>query len=684
MTESSMLKNTVRNLLLLISSAAALGLYCSYNIVSIMALGAVFIGVAVLVFMDKTRPKIVPCALHKLCYLGMTLYLGILGVYLFTLTWTKGGGYVHSVIDSLSFRPSNGSLLAGGALFILGFYALYVLSVFFVNMILRVLSEHLPRSEDSPKVNLRKNLFFVFSAMVFCVLAMSNALEYFMGLPLTLAFLVILGAKAPCVWQVVKSDSTKKRIFTLINALGGALAAREQFDYYISLFNATGPIKLILTLFSYLLVILSIYALYIFFSVFYKKFMEIIRQVRVFRDLRLWERVLYTGLLLLTIGYIIFAFVQTDVFYGTDIKNDIIYTADSQGLVKMNAFSIISHPENDLRQPLFAVFAMPFFGMVNLTRVILPPYVEAILLGAIQAGMILMANLMLTELMELSYLRRGCFMLLSCSCYTYLLFTLMLEQYAVAYFWLMLCIYLIVKSPSHSRFALFGSASTLLTSGVLTVPYAAKCAKEDKGKKLPQMLWCILRFVRDYVVLLILFCRFDIIINALDKINTLTHFTGKEITYLEKLYQYSHFLRNCFLPPVAQKAIVADHDAWIMKPITGLSILGIVILALAILGAVTRLKDQATRYAMGWTLFSFVMLFVLGWGTMENGLILYALYFSWAILALVFRLMEWIEDKLRVKFILPLLTLAGCAGMLMLNIPAMMDIINFGISSFPL
>ncbi|MBQ9742499.1 MAG: hypothetical protein IJV88_02340, partial [Ruminococcus sp.] len=226
MTESSMLKNTVRNLLLLISSAAALGLYCSYNIVSIMALGAVFIGVAVLVFMDKTRPKIVPCALHKLCYLGMTLYLGILGVYLFTLTWTKGGGYVHSVIDSLSFRPSNGSLLAGGALFILGFYALYVLSVFFVNMILRVLSEHLPRSEDSTKVNLRKNLFFIFSAMVFCVLAMSNALEYFMGLPLTLAFLVILGAKAPCVWQVVKSDSTKKRIFTLINALGGALAAR--------------------------------------------------------------------------------------------------------------------------------------------------------------------------------------------------------------------------------------------------------------------------------------------------------------------------------------------------------------------------------------------------------------------------------------------------------------------------
>ncbi len=682
MTESSMLKNTARNLLLLISSAAALGLYCSYNIVSIIALGAVFIGVAVLVFMDKAKPKISPSSLHKLCYLGMTLYLGILGVYLFALTWTKGGGYVHSILDALSFHPSSQSLLVGGGLFILGFYALYVLSVFFVNMILRVLSEHLPRSETTHKENLKKNLLFVFSAMVFCVLAMSNALEYFMGLPLTLAFLVILGAKAPCVWEIVRSDSTPKRIFTLINALGAAMAAREQFDYYISMFNAGGIIKLALDIFSYLLVLLSVYSLYIFFSVFYRKFMEIIKRVSVLSDLRLWERLLYGGLLLLTIGYIIFAFVQTDVFYGTDIKNDIIYTADSQGLVKMNAFSIISHPENDLRQPLFAVFAMPFFGMVNLTRVILPAYVEAILLGAIQAGMILLANLMLTELMELSPLRRGCFMLLSCSSYTYLLFVLMLEQYAVAYFWLILCIYLIVKSPAHSRFALFGSASTLLTSGVLTVPYAAKCAKTER--KIPEIISCILRFVRDYVVLLILFCRFDIIINALDKINTLTHFTGKEITYLEKLYQYSHFLRNCFLPPVAQKAIVADHDAWIMKPITGLSILGIVILCLAILGGILRRKATSTQYTLGWTLFSFVMLFVLGWGTMENGLILYALYFSWAILALVFGLFEWIEDKLRVKFILPLLTLAGCAGMLMLNIPAMMDIINFGISSFPL
>lgn len=681
MTTSSRIKKTASSLLLLISSAAALGLYSADNLISLLALGAVFLAVGVLIFTGKAQPAVSPSPARKLCYVLTALYLGALGIYLFSLNHTRGGGYVHSIMDALSFTPKKEALLAGIILFIAGFYAFFVLSVFFVNMIVDVMDKFLPPQQASHKDNLRKNWFFVFSAMVFCVLMMPNMLEYFLGIPITFGLLIILSAKAPSMWSIIRRDSIGKKVITLLSALGTALAAREQFDYYIAMFGTDGLLKTTLDILSFALVFLSVFFLYIFLSVFYKKLAEVFRHIGVFKELRTGEIILYAGLFIATVGYIVFAFVQTDAFYGTEISNDIIYTSDSPILVKMNAFSIISHPENDLRQPLFSLFSVPFLGIVNLVGLFLPSCVEAVCLGAIQAGMILCATLMLADLMELTPLRRCCFMLLSCCSYTYLLFVLMLEQYAVAYFWLILCIYLICKNPRHSRFALFGTVSTLLTGAVLTLHYAVE---NSQSKKLSHILSCILDFVKDYVVLLILFCRFDVFISIFDKINSLTQFTGKEVTLISKLYQYTHFLRNCFLPPMAGEKTVAGHGAWRLLPMTSLSILGIAILVLALVGALLNRHKKSTRYALLWTVFSFVMLFVLGWGTNENGLILYALYFGWAFLTLIFGLAEKIEDKLRVRFLLPLLTAVACAGMLWMNLPAIYDMISFGIRNFPL
>ena len=54
---------------------------------------------------------------------------------------------------------------------------------------------------------------------------------------------------------------------------------------------------------------------------------------------------------------------------------------------------------------------------------------------------------------------------------------------------------------------------------------------------------------------------------------------------------------------------------------------------------------------MYWVMFSVVILLVVGWGSSENGMILYALYFSWAFLVLIYQLVLAIAKKFNMKAI---------------------------------
>ena len=80
-----------------------------------------------------------------------------------------------------------------------------------------------------------------------------------------------------------------------------------------------------------------------------------------------------------------------------------------------------------------------------------------------------------------------------------------------------------------------------------------------------------------------------------------------------------------------------------------------------------------------WVVFSVIMLLLFGWGTKENGLILYALYFGWAFLVLLFQLLEKIEEKLHVRFLLPFVTACAVAALLAINIPAIKELLDFAI-----
>ena len=110
---------------------------------------------------------------------------------------------------------------------------------------------------------------------------------------------------------------------------------------------------------------------------------------------------------------------------------------------------------------------------------------------------------------------------------------------------------------------------------------------------------------------------------------------------------------------------------------------GVLILALAVCSAIWNRDKKSSLLAVGWIGFSVLMLLGLGWGAEENGLILYSLYFGWAFLVLMFQLVEKIESKLNVKFLIPVITGCTVFALLMSNVPAIMELLDFAIAYYP-
>lgn len=537
--------------------------------------------------------------------------------------------------------------------------------------------------------NLKKNWFLPISAVAFFCLNASLTLGYFIGILIAFIFSLIIFSKESSIWTLIKSEHIGVQVLVGLTAMGICWAGQERcykmwsFSSQIQAIESMAPFSVdIPACMSVVGAVVAFIFVYYFVLQFWNNIKRIALTTKVFTGIRTAEVTIYIILLLIMLVLVTFAFLQTEAFYGTDHPYDIIYTSDSPSLVKGNVFLSLAHAENDIRQPLFAVFTAPFLGIPYLIGRLFgtSASVQAMLMNYAQIVLLFAANFMLTRVMKLTSMKRVCFMLLTCCTYTHLLFTLMMEQYIIAYFWLILCIYLICEKAQSKRIAFLGASGTLLTS-IILLPLISKKAPLHNFKA-----WLLdtIRYGFEFIAVLLAFCRFDVIYYSMAKFYQFSKFTGKTVTFADKIHQYTGFIRNCFYAPNAGiNHTAVDHVSWQMNSMTGVSIVGVVILALVIISAILNRDKISSLLAAGWVGYSIIMLFVLGWGTQENGLILYSLYFGWAFLVLLFQLVEKIESKLNLKFLLPIVSIGCAVTLAVVNIPAILDMVNFAITYYP-
>ena len=683
---STAAKNIKKNLWLLFSTMAVLCLFLSPSLTSLILTVAIFASVVVAAAFNIAKPAISSVRNEKIGGILIAAMIAYMGFDTFNTTWTPSSK-VAALAGALGVTTPVLLMIVGALGCIVGLYAMYVLPCWIMSLSVKLLQERLPVQDKTEiKANLKRNWYFPISAMAFFCLAMDDTLGYCVGLLIVFALMVVASSQIPSIYNIVKNYPLTEKILFMLCAIGISLGNQTRF--YEQTAKLTIKIGLpeafskLFLLVSYFGAICAVFFIFVCLLVLWTEMKRIISVANVSNNVNWKEWAVYGFLLIVSFGFMVVSFTQSQAFYGTELSLDIIYTSDSPSLVRGNVYLTLTHPENDLRQPLFAVFAGPFLGIPYLlARVIgASVTVQAILMNSAQLLMLFAANFMLAKMLKLDCVKRICFMLLTSCTYTQLLFTLMMEQYIVAYFWLIFCLYLIAENQQPERIALWGAGGTLLTSMILLPFMSAKSPIKDFKAWVMDMV----KYGLEFVALMLVFCRFDVIFYLMSRISFLSSFTGKTVTFADKIYQYTNFICNCFIAPNAGVNTTAfDHISWQLNPATGINFTGILILILVVISTIWNRDKKSSLLAAGWVGFSVIMLLGLGWGTKENGLILYALYFGWAFLVLLFQLAEKIESKLNIKFLVPVVTIVVVVALLVINIPAIMEMVNFAITYYP-
>lgn len=528
--------------------------------------------------------------------------------------------------------------------------------------------------------NLRSNWHVVLSMLALGVLSMPGRNKsYAVAFPFSAVAIVFAASQWHSLFAAAWKSNKKARVFAVVSTVCYAVGITHTFvltftnsDFLHHLFGIHA--EFVVYAAGTLGAIASTVAMFVLFYLFWRLFLREAGGMiaRALRSCSRAELAVYALLCVATLVYVAVAFVRTEIFYG---KDACIYSADSW-MLQTNAFLHIAHGENDLRQPLFAVFTAPFVAPAYALSVFVPlPFAIALLTQWAQVVLLFLAVILLARLCADGAFARVAVVVCLCAAYPYLLFALIVEQYIVATFWLTLFLYAVCTERRRSRLLFYGAAGTLVTSAVFF-----PLALADSPRRPARWLKYTVFLACGYLALMLVFFRFQVIVQIVERTQMFLTFSGRGIPFVDRLKQYVAFPASCFLAPASH---ITESLTWWLRPVTAWNHTGIVLLMLCAVSAVVNRRQLLCRIAAAWVAFSFVLFCVIGWGTAENILVLYSLYFGWAFAVLLFALVKSAACAVRIPALFPIVCLAAALLLLTKNAPDIARLIAFGAAHFP-
>lgn len=539
--------------------------------------------------------------------------------------------------------------------------------------------------------------FLISTAAMTGLFAATGAASLFtvLGIGLSLVIMAYMIYKKDAVSQLFEGADGKKTvpfivlavyvsaeyvrcIFSQLSALEGKIMAKFPLQMEIS----RSTVDLVLKIGVIIVAVLSIFAICGFLYAFYQKFFEILKSIYAASD-QFERRFFVIGGIVIAV-FIAVVFSETDVFYGYSadangdmIRFDIIYTTDSPNEVNTNVFFITGAEDNDMRNPLFGLFALPFAlpCMILAHILFFIPHAYAFLLAAVQAFLLLITDILIARMLKLNGAAKVAVMTAYTLTYTVLLHYVAMGQYVISAFWLILAVYLIVEKNKSADECLYAAGGALLTSVALFVfvrPF----------KKFWDFCKAAVGYGVRFLALMIIFGQFGQLYMLKYNMSAYVSFSGVKVGADQHVYQFLNFVKSIFLQP-AVKVDLTDQSfmTYHLEPVLSCDFLGIALLALVIIGFLINRKDKFAQICMYWVAFSVFVLGIAGWGTQENGLIIYSLYFGWPYFALLIMLAE--KLFVRFKHGKIILYCALSVVMAVINIPGLYDLIRFGIKYYP-
>lgn len=382
-----------------------------------------------------------------------------------------------------------------------------------------------------------------------------------------------------------------------------------------------------------------------------------------------------------TIAAIIGAYILTDkttVFAYPMYQNkftpyDVLYTLDST----MDAYNNISSFANDIRNPLFGIMALPFSVIATFIGKIMPfgrmgfSFVTA--LTAVQVVIVAITLILLTRLLKIEEKQKPYFYALCLATLPFLLFSLVIEQYVVSVFYLILFIYVFVETKTKTNYLYVASTGSILTSGVL-FPLISK------AKNFKQWFVNVFDCFMVFVTVTIIGGQLPQVFKVVDTLKELLGSFSGHITAEAKLYRFTYFLKDMFFATPGQIVAPKGYPSYLSIDPTNINIIGIALLLICLISIFLNRKNKFALISGSWVAFSIVLLYFVGWGAPENGYILYSYYFSWAYLSLYYLFFKKIFEKKPKLFKGTIIT--TIIIMLIVNIPVLYKILSFAVTYY--
>ena len=511
------------------------------------------------------------------------------------------------------------------------------------------LSDLIP-CRDERISHLKRNWFFPISAAAFfCTLVKSHLMSV-LGVAVAILLSPAVAACCPPLLPFIKKQPNRIKILSRFNVLGMCLFSLEnsllhQFEASILCGGSAGAVLDLLhcsedflvgflRVFVWFITVLSIPALYIFFLAFWSYMETLFRRF----DLR------SCGEKSTLIPCLLFFFAEAAlVLYvyssGEQVYRAQVYSSDGIFLYEPSAFLCIPQPENDLRQPLFALFAMPFASFLYPLRCLFPTveWLWSVATILPQLFLLALASALFVRTLDLERTDRVAFLLLILVSYPLFFNGFLIEQYMISYFYLVLALCAVIRG-FDSPFFLCGAGGTLL-SGVVLAPFFSR---HNPLREFRPWFLDMLRYAVVFLGVLLAFTRGDILFSAFSQWSSLSRFAGGS-SFSYRLMQYTHFVSSCLVAP----ADIMTASFFYMKlgDFDTPHLLGILILLLGAAGFWVSRREKSSQLALAWIALSFFLCVVLGWGSTENIQPLYSLYFFWAFLLLIFRFLQFVFKK---------------------------------------
>ena len=167
------------------------------------------------------------------------------------------------------------------------------------------------------------------------------------------------------------------------------------------------------------------------------------------------------------------------------------------------------------------------------------------------------------------------------------------------------------------NYSYVAAVGTLLPSGII-FPLISKF------KNFKYWIFNIFKCFIFFLITMILSGQILQIFTLIDRFDFLMNFSGKSLSFMSKFKQFLYFVQSIFIAPSGNIVFSEGIPRYFLKEVNFICILGIIILSICFISFLLNRKKKIAIISFLWIIFSFLILCIFGWGTKENGLILYS------------------------------------------------------------